>query len=98
MANRVQTIQENVAPEHWRFCPGESSPADLLTCGQSLQSLTNNSVWWHGPEWLGESTEKWPTEVLSEESDDLPESKEKRSCNVAFSRLLPSCIEACRFQ
>jgi hypothetical protein len=42
--------------------------------------------------------EKWPTEVLSEESDDLPESKEKRSCNVAFSRLLPSCIEACRFQ
>ena len=38
VANRVQTIQENVAPEHWRFCSGESNPADLLTRGQSLQS------------------------------------------------------------
>ncbi|CAB3984426.1 integrase core domain [Paramuricea clavata] len=82
VVNRLQTIQENVAPVHWRFCPGESNPADLLTRGQSLQSLTNNSVWWHGPEWLCEFMEKWPTEVLSEESDDLPESKQIRSVTL----------------
>ena len=63
VSNRVQTIQENVAPEHWRFCPGESNPADLMTRGQSLNDLASNSSWWHGPEWLCESAENWSTAV-----------------------------------
>ena len=33
VANRVQSIQENVSPEFWRFCPGIENPADLLTRG-----------------------------------------------------------------
>lgn len=47
VANRIQTIQENVAPDHYRFCPRDLNHA-------------RNSVWWHGLKWLSESVEEWP--------------------------------------
>ena len=34
VANRVQSIQENIPPENWNFCPGIENPADLLTRGK----------------------------------------------------------------
>ena len=98
MANRVQAVEGNVAPEHWRYCPRESNPAILLTRRQSLQSLAINSVWWHWPKWLSESETNRPNVVHREEREDLRESKPKTSCNVAFSRSLPSCIEDQRSQ
>jgi hypothetical protein len=45
VANRVQNIQEKVAPDHWRFCPGDSNPADVITRGQSLRDLARNSIY-----------------------------------------------------
>ena len=98
VANRVQTIQEKVAPDHWRFCPGDSNPADLVTRGKLLHDLAHNSIWWHGPKWLCEMEENWPSDIRGQESDDLPESKKKSNCNVAFSRLNPSCVNEDRIQ
>ena len=42
--------------------------------------------------------ENWPSDIRGQESDDLPESKKKSNCNVAFSRLNPSCVNEDRIQ
>ena len=47
VANRVQSIQENVSPECWRFCPGNENPANLLTRGKNLDLVIDNQLWWN---------------------------------------------------
>ena len=44
VANRVQTIQEKVAPDHWRFCPGDSNPEDSVTRGKLVHDRGKRSI------------------------------------------------------
>lgn len=37
----------------------KQNPADLATRGRSVESLRNDNLWWHGPEWLAETNSKW---------------------------------------
>ena len=60
MANRVAEIQSTWDPQHWKHCPGEDNPADLITRDVSLKVLAENSLWWNGPKWLASSC--WPNE------------------------------------
>ncbi|XP_068739647.1 uncharacterized protein [Montipora capricornis] len=45
VANRVQDIQQRVAPSQWRFCPGNQNPAHFLTRGISASQLKENELW-----------------------------------------------------
>ena len=42
VANRVAGIQSTWDPQHWKHCPGEDTPADLLTRGLSLKVLAES--------------------------------------------------------
>ena len=81
VANRVQSIQENVSPECWRFCPGNENPADLLTRGENLDSVIHNQLWWNGPAWLKNSEENWPENKLEVSPESETEMVKITVCN-----------------
>ena len=60
VANRVSEIQLTWSPEHWRHCPGNDNPADLLTRGVGPKDLIGNKKWFKGPWWLDQPSNKWP--------------------------------------
>jgi hypothetical protein len=36
------------------------NPADLATCGMSMEQLTQENVWTNGPEFLLQESTEWP--------------------------------------
>ena len=50
--NRVNTIRQLVAPNHWKHCPGKDNPADIPSRGASASELSENPLWLNGPDWL----------------------------------------------
>uniref|UniRef100_A0A914YUF9 Uncharacterized protein n=1 Tax=Panagrolaimus superbus TaxID=310955 RepID=A0A914YUF9_9BILA len=42
------------------FVPGTLNPADLGTRGVSIEELNEAKCWWHGPQFLQETQDKWP--------------------------------------
>lgn len=53
----------------------EDNPADMLSRGVSIEQLSNNDCWWHGPRWLT-SIHPWPA-TTTEAEVNLPEMKVK---------------------
>ena len=49
VANRVEEIQSQFSPDHWRYCSGKENPADCLTRGLSCKDLQKAEKWWAGP-------------------------------------------------
>ena len=60
VANRVQDIQQRVAPSQWRFCPGSQNPADLVTRGIRASKLRDCKLWWKGSHWPQQPRSHWP--------------------------------------
>ncbi|XP_055308163.1 uncharacterized protein LOC129572241 [Sitodiplosis mosellana] len=60
VANRVRTIHELSAIENWRHVRTADNPADLVSRGLTAKEIVNNSLWWHGPEWLSKPQGHWP--------------------------------------
>lgn len=81
--NRVNQIRHLVPAEHWRYCPGTSSPADLPSRGTSLTDPAISALWWNGPEWLRGDY------VPLEDDIAVPEDclKELKSCNLCHNML-----------
>lgn len=79
VSNRVQRIQQMSDPGSWRWCPGVSNPADLVSRGMNLKELSTSELWLHGPSWLQESKEEYPKAELKIEhpQEALAERKEK---------------------
>lgn len=79
--NRVQNTLQKSEPENWRWCPGISNPADLVSRGMKIEDLENSEFWWKGPSWLKKSPDEYPNEVLEEvhSPEVVIEKKEKRS-------------------
>ena len=62
VGNRVAEVRESSEPQQWRHCPGPLNPADDATRGLPLSILLDrNNRWLHGPSFLYESPENWPT-------------------------------------
>lgn len=79
--NRVQNIQQKSDPQCWRWCPGITNPADLVSRGMSAEDLVTSELWWSGPSWLKKDPHDYPNEMLKEEYpvEVLSERKEKTS-------------------
>ncbi|XP_051175592.1 uncharacterized protein LOC127290821 [Leptopilina boulardi] len=46
----------------WRHVPSQENPADLATRGLQPETLQENNLWWHGPQWLSLSPVNWPSQ------------------------------------
>ncbi|XP_066582970.1 uncharacterized protein [Prorops nasuta] len=56
VANRVSYIQTHLSEASWHYVHTKSNPADLCSRGTSAQQLSEDSLWWHGPDFLREHT------------------------------------------
>ena len=82
--NRVIEIRSWVQTECWSHCPGVDNPADIPPRGMTATQLKNNRVWFHGPSWLVEIENKWPTpkhltQLSQECSEEMKVEREKTS-------------------
>lgn len=75
VANRVATVQELTKDMTWRYVPTKLNPADLASRGVDPQYAIEESRWWHGPSYLLEPEEQWPTLEKNTHTQDLPETK-----------------------
>ena len=98
VANRVQSIQENVSPECWRFCPGNENPADLLTRGENLDSVIHNQLWWNGPAWLKNSEENWPENKLEVSPESETEMVKITVCNHSTTKSVSRVIDPAKYE
>ena len=63
--NRVDKVLQNSDPDKWFHVPGIDNPADIGTRGALPSEIENNDLWWHGPSWLQQSKDCWPTKLSS---------------------------------
>jgi hypothetical protein len=58
--NRVSEIKDKGVDIDFKYVNTKENPADLGTRGLSYEEL-QNSCWFHGPKWLLDNPQKWPT-------------------------------------
>jgi hypothetical protein len=77
VTNRLIKIRGNFPIKHIK---GEENPADLASRGVSPRELTNNLFWRHGPQWLCQQKDQWPTPAKEynpgDEEKEIPDSEE----------------------
>ncbi|XP_018404101.1 PREDICTED: uncharacterized protein LOC108780784 [Cyphomyrmex costatus] len=73
VANRVADIQRHTSSKDWDHVPSSSNPTDLLSRGTTTEELRDNYLWWHGPLWLVQPSERPIQEVY--DLKDMPETK-----------------------
>ena len=85
VCNRVNDINKGIEAEKWRYCPGDHNPTDLVTRGVSVTQLSDNDFWWHGPLWLQQKSDNWPTENRGNFFSDecLDEAKKSQSTTAS---------------
>ncbi|XP_055542932.1 uncharacterized protein LOC129728511 [Wyeomyia smithii] len=72
--NRVTQISKLTQNYECRHVPSQLNPADIISRGQLPFTLTENRVWWNGPDFLNESIITMePCEEVSD--SELPELK-----------------------
>ena len=73
VANRIKDIKKMKADIlmefkvdiQFKYVPTAENPADLLTCGLSLESYKQNLEFWlKGPDWIRSENVKWTTSEL----------------------------------
>lgn len=60
VSNRVSEIQQLTNINDWNYIASEHNPADVISRGANLHDLINSRIWWHGPQFLSEPSDKWP--------------------------------------
>ena len=51
-----------------KYVTSKEHPADIASRGSSVQKLSENQLWWHGPVWLNGTETEWPE--ITQESDE----------------------------
>ncbi|XP_076397876.1 uncharacterized protein LOC143266125 [Megachile rotundata] len=85
VAHRVSSIQTRIPADRWRHVQSSSNPADLATRGISPSELLDSRLWWHGPSWLAQASNLWPTS-LPEEDDSIDLEKRRVTVHVHTNR------------
>ncbi|XP_018376618.1 PREDICTED: uncharacterized protein LOC108769889 [Trachymyrmex cornetzi] len=85
VANRVGEVQPLAEIRDWRHVNSENNPADVLSRGLNPSELIDSNFWWHGPSFLLNDDELWPSGTVPQSKGELPEQK-KVASNVIASR------------
>ena len=81
VANRVGEIQTESKPENWRHVPTDQNPADIPTRFPNVKDLSQNSLWWNGPEFLSKPETEWPDKFIPPGDDDAKDEFKKTYLN-----------------
>ena len=57
VCNKVNFIRGSSSPLDWHYVPSKVNPADLISRGCSVKSLSKSDLWQSGPSFLSDSTE-----------------------------------------
>lgn len=58
VAHRVNEVKKCVGGGNWSYVPTKENPAHLCSRGVKTQDLVNNSLWWHGPQFIFKSADE----------------------------------------
>ena len=75
--HRVNEILKLSEKGDWSHCPGEENPADIGSRGVAAQELKQSELWWHGPMWLKEREDSWPTVKAIQPTTESSEEERK---------------------
>ncbi|XP_077361612.1 uncharacterized protein LOC144006574 [Festucalex cinctus] len=90
VGTRVAEIQELMDPKAWRYVNSALNPADDITQGRTLLELSTNSRWRHGPAFLQQTSDFWPTQpVRQEPENDVEIRKPAISCLATTTAKTP---------
>lgn len=64
VANRTSQIHDLTPPSIWRHVPTQHNPVDCASRGLLPSALVNHPLWWNGPAFLLESSDKWPSPII----------------------------------
>ncbi|RCN35992.1 zinc knuckle [Ancylostoma caninum] len=81
--NRVRTIKENAPNSDLRYVPGNDNPADIGSRGTTPQELMSLKLWWEGPTFLLQPTDKWPTDITSDPTMEAYHAEEDQTSSTA---------------
>ena len=70
VSNRVGQIQSHSDKSQWRHVPTDQNPADIATRDISISELSENPLWWKGPNFLIKNEADWPAEFKAPESNE----------------------------
>ena len=82
VSNRLAVIHDGSNVDQWRYVPTDQNPADLVSRGADARTLTDSDLWRSGPQFLRESSDKWPRhpEASAEVSENDLEVKASSTC------------------
>lgn len=69
--HRINEITDSTNCDQWRHVPTNLNPADMGSRGCDARQLKDSKLWWHGPSFLSQSDDHWPTSI--DITADLPE-------------------------
>lgn len=78
VANRVKVIVENTQSFNWHYVNTSFNPADCLSRGVEPCSLSENSLWWNGPQFMLQCDYdhcSFDTKMCIDKYVDIPEIK-----------------------
>ena len=82
---RVAEIQELTKNCTWHYVDSANNPADDLTRGKTLETLTKPNRWSHGPPFLYLSSDTWPKRPSAETHKSETELRKATFCGIAVT-------------
>ena len=87
---RVERIREASPMTIWNHCPGKDNPADIPSRGLDLWSNDRLQKWLHGPTFMFQSRDYWPTQdkhLLTINCDKSPYESPEHNANIYNSHV-----------
>lgn len=78
VSNRVAHIQQTTEGCRWRHVCSADNAADIISRGASAREIREAYIWWHGPKWLLQPEDEWPSEVAAV----TQKTREQMECEV----------------
>ena len=75
VSNRVSQIQTLTQNCNWRHVRSENNPADLVSRGMTVPAIATSNMWWHGPNFLKQTSDRWDNSFSVGSFVGLPELK-----------------------
>ncbi|XP_075168995.1 uncharacterized protein LOC142241135 isoform X2 [Haematobia irritans] len=86
VSNRVTKIKEGSCGANWRHVPSDLNPADIVSRGATTTVLTNNRLWFHGPQFLLQDEGEWPSNVWLNPEEAMCEAKKTKTSLIVAKR------------